>query len=111
VFHPKHDHTHSAPEVLLLPDLLGAQKCCFGFAADIWTFGSLVYNMLTGVPAFTGFNESELHTSIREYKFDSDSNMQLKLASDPLKELLAGCLTTDPAARLSPDDIIKCSFL
>jgi Protein kinase domain/WD40-like Beta Propeller Repeat len=66
--------------------------------SDIWAFGCVVYEMLTGVGSFTGATVSDTLASV--IKSEPDFT---KLPADtppPVRELLRRCLVKDPLKRL-----------
>ena len=66
--------------------------------ADIWAFGVLVYELLTGWMAFSGETASETMAAVMMREPDWDA-MPANLPSR-LKELLRRCLVKDPRNRL-----------
>jgi eukaryotic-like serine/threonine-protein kinase len=66
--------------------------------ADVWAFGVVLYEMLTGAPAFPGDDVSDTLATV--LKFDPDWS---KLPADTppsIRRLLKRCLTKDPKLRL-----------
>jgi serine/threonine protein kinase/Tol biopolymer transport system component len=65
---------------------------------DVWAFGCLLYEMLTGEPAFTGRSVPELLAAVLR-----DEPRWERLPADlpaPLRRLVLRCLAKDPHARL-----------
>ena len=77
----------------LAPEIIN--KLGYGKAVDWWTLGSIIYEMLTGVPPFYTNNRQELFEKIRNQapKFSSSLN---PLTRDILEKLLH----KDPTRRL-----------
>jgi serine/threonine-protein kinase len=66
--------------------------------ADIWAFGVVLYEMLTGRRAFTGEDTSDVLAAVLRQEIDWSA---LPAATPPqLRRLLARCLDRDPKQRL-----------
>ena len=66
--------------------------------ADIWAFGVVFYEMLTGRPLYTGQTAAEILACVIEREPDVSA---LPPATPPsIRELLGRCLTRDPRNRL-----------
>lgn len=76
-----------APEIVL--------KQAYGKAVDWWTLGSIIYEMLVGIPPFYTQNRMELFHKI---KFSQPTYP--KFLSSSTKQFLEGLLTKDPLKRL-----------
>ena len=65
---------------------------------DIWAFGCVLYEMLTGRPAFLGEDDSEVRARIIE----REPNLEVLPSDTPaaVKRLVRRCLSKNPAARL-----------
>jgi len=65
--------------------------------ADIWAFGAVVFEMLTGRRAFPGEDITDTIVSVVSKEPDWDALPEVPAA---LRRLLARCMTKDPKARL-----------
>ena len=83
-----------APETLL--------RTGTGKASDWWSFGAIIYEMLTGLPPFYDKNRQELYNNIKNMEIDfyNDQDLSDKQVSDEAKDLLAKLLVKDPKLRL-----------
>ena len=66
--------------------------------ADVWAFGVVLYEMLTGARAFPGDDVSDTLATV--LKFDPDWNRLPADTPAPIRRLLKRCLTKDPKLRL-----------
>jgi serine/threonine-protein kinase len=66
--------------------------------ADIWSFGAMLFEMLTGQRAFVGETTSDVLASV--LKFDPDWNALPASTPPSIVRLLRRCLTTDRKQRL-----------
>lgn len=84
----------------------------YGKAADWWSVGVMMYEMLSGTPAFRGKDLRQTYQRVlfAELVFEPDNRF-----SDDAKDILRGLLNRDPAARLGagenpPTDIMSMNF-
>lgn len=66
--------------------------------ADIWSFGAVLYEMLTGKKPFEG--ESVSHTLASVLKLEPDFNALPATTPAAIRNLIQRCLTKDPKQRL-----------
>ena len=76
-----------APEILL--------KAGHGKAADWWSFGAIIYEMLVGVPPFYTKNRQKLYQNIKSGELKLEDWL-----SENAKDLLSKLLNKDPNKRL-----------
>ena len=77
----------------LAPEILA--KTGHGKAADWWSFGAIIYEMLVGIPPFYTKNRQQLYENIQKGELDLPDFL-----SDEAKDLLWRLLTKDPNERL-----------
>lgn len=87
----------------LAPEVLRNQS--HGVAVDWWSLGTLIFEMLTGLPPFYSQNINIMYQKILngELKFPS-------FISDDAKSLLEGLLNRDPEERLQGDAVLQHPF-
>ena len=74
--------------------------------ADIWSLGTLCYQMLIGNSAFDAFNMKELVEKVEEGSYKVPTNLSKEVVS-----FLNGMLQYDPKKRLSASELSKHSFI
>lgn len=84
----------------LAPEVLKGKG--YGKAVDWWSFGSLLYEMLTGLPPFYSTDVQEMYRKIMTDKLKFPSTM-----SENAKSLLDGLLKRDLEQRLKDPSKIK----
>ena len=90
---------HMAPELF--------HKQAYSFKADIWSLGTILFQMLTGYTPFSGINKDNLVKNIDKgnYKFPP----QLELSIDCIT-FINKCLQYDPANRFSWKELMAHPF-
>jgi len=71
-------------------------------AVDWWSFGTLMYEMLTGLPPYYSQDVQQMYFKIMHAKLDIPDNMD-----NDTKSILIGLLERDPARRMADAHIIK----
>jgi len=89
----------------LAPEILESQRE-YGFACDWWSFGVLLYEMLSGLPPFYSTDRQVLFHNIR------NNEVQFAKFHDTVtRDLIVRLLAKDPRARLAdPEEIMNHQF-
>jgi len=88
----------------LAPEILEGKS--YGTGVDWWSFGTLVYEMLSGLPPFYSEDVQEMYTKILTAEIDYGSEIP-----DDAKDLLSKLLDRNPDTRLSePAEMKKHPF-
>ncbi|KAK4240788.1 hypothetical protein C8A03DRAFT_12873 [Achaetomium macrosporum] len=74
---------------------------------DIWAFGSLVYEMATGLPPLAGLGIAQLGQYIKQHAPRLEGDQY----SDQIKDLVAFCLVEDPAKRPTIQEIQRHPYI
>ncbi|EGS19089.1 uncharacterized protein CTHT_0057120 [Thermochaetoides thermophila DSM 1495] len=92
----------------MAPELFDPEPS-YSTPVDIWAFGSLVYEIASGLPpnAMQGFNISQLGQHIKHH----DVRLEGDQYSDNLKDLVAFCLVEDPAKRPTIEEVQKHPYI
>lgn len=85
----------------MAPEILKAEP--YGFPADIWAAGCVLYELMSGSHAFTGCSRDELFDNI---KFNDTPDVPSRYSQE-LKNLLYRMLEKDPRCRPTADEIIQ----
>ncbi|CZT02480.1 hypothetical protein WAI453_002057 [Rhynchosporium graminicola] len=92
----------------MAPEILRYEK--YGPEADLWSVGTVLFEMMTGRPPFRATNHVELLRKIEQgedhIRFPKDG-----IISPPMKEIIKALLKRTPAARLSFENFFKHSVV
>jgi len=86
-----------APEVL---------RRRYGYEADVWSCGVILYILLSGVPPFWAQTEQGIFDAILQGSLDLESDPWPKISSEA-KELIRGMLEPDPKKRMTASQVLK----
>eukprot|EP00271_Cylindrocystis_brebissonii_P008794 TRINITY_DN23298_c0_g1_i1.p1 TRINITY_DN23298_c0_g1~~TRINITY_DN23298_c0_g1_i1.p1 ORF type:complete len:550 (+),score=45.87 TRINITY_DN23298_c0_g1_i1:283-1932(+) len=78
----------------------------YGFSADIWSMGVILFALLSGLLPFTGPSNADIFHAIKAAYIDLDSPAW-KSVSDKAKELLRQLLHPDPTARPTAKELLR----
>jgi len=90
------------------PEVLGPEK--YDKSCDIWSLGVIMYILLCGFPPFYSNHGLPISPGMKkrirsgQYEFP---NPEWKNVSSDAKDLIKGCLKTNPEERLIIDDVIR----
>lgn len=90
------------------PEVLGPEK--YDKSCDIWSLGVIMYILLCGFPPFYSNHGLPISPGMKkrirsgQYEFP---NPEWKNVSNDAKELIKGCLKTNPEERLTIDQVIR----
>eukprot|EP01111_Echinosteliopsis_oligospora_P001789 TRINITY_DN1261_c0_g1_i1.p1 TRINITY_DN1261_c0_g1~~TRINITY_DN1261_c0_g1_i1.p1 ORF type:complete len:449 (-),score=98.71 TRINITY_DN1261_c0_g1_i1:135-1481(-) len=84
----------------LAPEILQGKQ--YGKAVDWWSFGTLMFEMLTGLPPFYSSDVQEMYTKIMNDKLCFPPQV-----STEARSLLTGLLDRNPDTRLADPKLIK----
>lgn len=90
----------------MAPEILKFQK--YDAKADLWSVGTILYEMVVGKPPYGGANHVQLLANIERLDLRFPSQIEL---SAPCKRLLIGLLQRKPASRMGFDEFFSDPFV
>lgn len=90
----------------MAPEILKFQK--YDAKADLWSVGTILYEMVVGKPPYGGSNHVQLLANIERNDLRFPSNVDLSI---PCKNLLLGLLQRKPVNRMGFDDFFNHTFV
>lgn len=98
-------HTLIGTPYFMCPELLKGQR--YGFPADIWAAGCVLFEIIAGKHAFTGKSREELFANIMSGQMPEMPTQYSK----PLIDLLCSMLSQDPSQRPTCKDILATDII
>lgn len=86
--------TFAGTPLAMAPELINGMQ--YSFKADVWSLGTLLFQMLTGSHPFTGRNMEELKSNIKKGAYKIPRDIEL---SHECVEFLDSCLRFDTIKR------------
>eukprot|EP01025_Chloroclados_australasicus_P050992 TRINITY_DN592_c0_g1_i5.p1 TRINITY_DN592_c0_g1~~TRINITY_DN592_c0_g1_i5.p1 ORF type:complete len:345 (+),score=62.85 TRINITY_DN592_c0_g1_i5:148-1035(+) len=78
----------------------------YGYMADIWSCGVILYILLSGVPPFWGENEQQIFENILKSSLDLESDPWPKISQEA-KDCVQQMLMRDPRKRATANQILQ----
>lgn len=92
----------------MAPELFD-QSASYGTEVDIWAFGSMVFEIASGLPpnVFAGVDVTQLGSYIKQHtpRLEGDKY------SEPLKDLVSFCLVEDPNSRPTIEEVQRHPYI
>ncbi|KAI6239106.1 Non-specific serine/threonine protein kinase [Aphelenchoides fujianensis] len=94
------------------PEILSSSP--YGKAVDVWSIGVIMYILLSGYPPFYSSHGAPISPGMKrriragQYEFPS---VDFDRVSEAAKHLIRGCLKTDPAERITIDQVMQHKWL
>lgn len=85
---------------------MGTKKT-YGRAADIWSLGCMIYNMVTGIPPFYDSEAIALDTLIKHGRYAGVFREYDARASKEVRELIENMIQVNPKDRMSAGDLFN----
>ena len=81
----------------MAPEILEGKK--YSFAADVWSLGCILYELVTGDSAFFAISREKLNEKVLKLEYKPLPEFTL----DEIQEIVHGCLKLNPEERLTLD--------
>ena len=90
----------------MAPEILRGAR--YNHKVDVWSLGTVFYEMLTGFVPFTGTDKNDLKRNLEKGNYRLPKHIKLSLEA---LDFLNCCLQHDPEKRMSWDELIKHNYL
>ena len=99
-------HTMCGTPLNMAPEILKGGY--YDHKVDVWSLGTVFYEMLTGFTPFTGMNKDDLKRNLEKGNYMFPKNIKLSLEG---LDFLNCCLQHDPKERLGWDELLRHPYL
>ena len=89
----------------MAPQILFGQ--CYDDKADVWSLGTMIYEMLVGFPPFTGVDANNLAQNIKKGNFALPKNIKMSM---PCFYFISAVLKLEPEKRITHEDMLTHQF-
>lgn len=90
--------------------LVSTHACCCLLQADLWSIGTILFELLAGKPPFNGANHVQLLRNIERNDAKLPDHVAARLSA-PCKSLLGRLLQRNPVERISFEEFFSHPFL
>ena len=97
--------SHIGTPLHMAPQVLFSQR--YDLQADIWSLGTIVYQLLVGFTPFTGYNKKSLARNIKDGNWKMPRHIEISI---PCFDLIDKCLKSNPKQRISHQDLLGHAF-
>ena len=99
-------NTYCGTPINMAPEIM--RKDPYTYKVDIWSTGTMLFEMLTGFAPFNGMNKADLQANINIGFYKIPKNLNLSLTC---LEFLHKCLQFDPQKRFTFEEIMEHPFI
>ena len=100
--------TSCGTQTYVSPEILGNKP--YGTKTDMWSFGIIVFILLSGYPPFVDNDKRALFRKIRKGDFEFHPDYWGGI-SEEAKQLVRGLLTVDPTKRFSSKEVLDTMWI
>lgn len=90
----------------MAPEILNGQM--YTSKVDVWSLGTIFFEMLTGFQPFTGMNKDDLKRNLERGNYMFPKNIKLSLEG---LDFMNCCMQHNPKERMSWEELMKHSYL
>lgn len=98
--------TQCGTPLYMAPEILNGQS--YDSKVDVWSLGTIFFEMLTGFQPFTGMNKEDLKRNIEKGNYMFPKSIKMSLEG---LDFLNCCLQHNPKERMSWDELMKHNYL
>lgn len=79
----------------MAPQVLNNEE--YGLKADIWSLGTMIYELLVGFPPFTGTSATNLAHNVKKGKYGIPKSLNISMSC---LDFIDKCLKAEPSKRM-----------